>query len=61
MYIKTPPGWRLGQTLFNFLEWLAKNGGHIGQAGERCADPFNTSDTELMAKFEQFLKEVQPR
>lgn len=47
MNIKTPKGWRKGQTLVNFLAWVhlvAKN------------DPFYIEDRELDKLFKEFLK-----
>lgn len=57
MNIKTPKGWRKGQTIFNFLEWLLSHGGYANQAGSRAADTFHMSDEELDTKWEEFLKE----
>lgn len=57
MNITTPKGWRKGQTIFNFLEWLLSNGGHANQAGSRAADTFHMPDKELDAKWKQFLSE----
>ena len=56
MNIETPKGWRKGQTLFNFLEWLLENGGHRNQAGERQADVFYVEDVWLDSKWKEFLK-----
>lgn len=56
--LKTPKDWRKGQTLFNFLEWLAiikgfDNSKNIG----RMADPFHIPDNELKKLYTEFLKE----
>lgn len=47
MNIKTPTGWRKGQTIFNFLEWLRIEKGIdevFGSSGGRMAAPFHLSD-----------------
>lgn len=61
MKIETPIGWRKGQTLFNFLEWLLKNGGSVNQAGERQADVFYVEDKWLDKKWAQFCKEFKAK
>lgn len=58
MNIQTPPKWRKGQTIFNFLEWLLLNGhAPANQAGSRAADTFHLPDDEFDALFEEFLAE----
>jgi hypothetical protein len=63
MEITTPEGWRKGQTLFNFLEWLAKERGYeddppiLGMNNTRMADPFYIEDNKLDALYEEFILE----
>lgn len=46
---------RIGQKIFNFLEWLNKaKGVEINQCGARCADPFHISDNELIKYWNEF-------
>lgn len=54
MKIKTPKGWRKGQTIFNFLEWLRVEKGYW--QAKRMADPFNIPDDEFDELFEEFLE-----
>ena len=46
---------RIGQKIFNFLEWLHTDKG-IGtnQMGGRCADPFYISDDKMMEYWKEF-------
>lgn len=66
MDIKTPPRWRKGQTIFNFLWFLSEKGYHSEPAGmkpdgsfeyakTRMADPFNIPDDELDQLYAEFL------
>lgn len=56
MDIKTPKGWRKGQTIFNFLWWLKSDKGFHPEIGEeRMADPFHIDDGELEKLFTEFL------
>lgn len=57
--IKTPPKWRKGQTIFNFLWWLQAEKGYpreMGQEGGRQADAFHISDTNLEMLYAEFLE-----
>ena len=56
MNIKTPKDWRKGQTIFNFLEWLANKGYSTGQ-NHRLADTFHIADKELDELFKQYIEE----
>lgn len=56
MNIEKPKGWRKGQMLFNFLEWLSTNGGTINQCGPRCADTFYNDDEFIDEKWAEYLK-----
>ena len=55
--IETPPNWRLGQTIFNFLEWLAKERIIPSTLG-RMGDPFFISDELWQVQYEKFLKDM---
>lgn len=55
--LKTPPTWRKGQTIFNFLEWLKVKKGMPGNQNERMADPFFLPDEKFEKFFEEFLKQ----
>jgi len=55
--MKKPRGWRNGQTIFNFLEWLAVNKGLDGNQNSRMADPFFISDEKWDTYMEEFLNE----
>jgi len=57
MKIKTPEGWRKGQTIFNFLEWMKKNKNYGTNQNFRMADPFYISDRDLDDWFNEFLQE----
>lgn len=56
--ITKPKDWRIGQTIFNFLEFLTANGYGNGQC-QRMADPFHIPDEELEKYYKLFLKEVK--
>lgn len=57
MLKKKPKDWRMGQTIFNFLEWLSvKKGVPKNQVGRMC-DPFHISDEQMAAYYDEFLKE----
>lgn len=58
MNIKTPPKWRIGQTIFNFLWWLQSEKGYSSEMGAsgRMADPFHISDSDLQKLYDEFLK-----
>lgn len=69
--IQTPPGWRIGQTLFNFLVWLNRNGYNTQPIGieashsfpyknlifatDYMADPFYIPDNKLEELYNEFL------
>lgn len=54
MNIEVPKGWRKGQTVFNFLQWLATDEGEM-TVGSRLADTFYIEDDEFDEKWEKFL------
>uniref|UniRef100_A0A6M3JJQ9 Uncharacterized protein n=1 Tax=viral metagenome TaxID=1070528 RepID=A0A6M3JJQ9_9ZZZZ len=55
MNIETPPSWRKGQTLFNFLEWLHTDKKYPKYQSKRTADTFNISDKELDELWNEYL------
>lgn len=55
MINKVPTGWREGQTIFNFLEWLKDMKGVLPNQNARMADPFHLSDKEWNAYYSEFL------
>lgn len=65
MKIHPPKGWRYGQMIFNFLEWLRVEKGYPGvldlDYGEykgRMADPFHIEDEKfqaLMTEYQEYL------
>ncbi len=64
MIFQIPPttwvsGWRKGQTLFNFLEWLAKEKGYDTKQSIRMADPFYIDDEALDELYLEYLKKEQ--
>lgn len=55
-----PKGWRQGQWMFNFLEWIARQDKRtLNQSGERCADTFYMSDKEFKGWVKQYTKYLQ--
>ena len=44
--LKTPKNWRRGQTIFNFLEWVATQG-YPTEQSSRMADIFHIQDETL--------------
>jgi len=56
MFDIRPKGWRKGQTLFSFLEWLSTKGYARGQSF-RLADTFQIDDAELEKLFREFITE----
>jgi len=54
--MKTPPNWRQGQFIFNFLEWLQGKGYRTNQSS-RMVDPFHIPDDEWDKLMEEFLNE----
>ncbi len=53
MNIQTPPEWRKGQTIFNFLEWLATEKGY--GTTMRMADPFYIKNNELENLYAEYI------
>lgn len=54
-----PNHWRTGQTIFNFLEWLAKNKGYDTEESIRMADPFHMSNSEWDKYYKEFINLVK--
>ena len=57
MFEIRPKGWRKGQTLFNFLEWLHQNKGLPLSPFNRMADTFNIPNDDLEKLFRDFTRE----
>jgi hypothetical protein len=56
MLTQKPKEWRDGQTIFNFLEWLAMNKDvPYNQAGRMC-DPFHIQDEDMEKYWEEFME-----
>jgi hypothetical protein len=56
--MKTPVGWRKGQTIFNFLDWLGRKGySHNHTQSHNMVDPFYIRDEDWDKFYEQFLEE----
>lgn len=60
--IKTPPHWRIGQTIYYFLSWLYLNGYVSGEIlrETKIADPFFMADEDLEKLYKTFLKWNHP-
>jgi hypothetical protein len=59
MSLKKPQGWRFGQTMFNFFEWLKTEKGMTNIQSSRMADPFLLSDKEFFELYEEFKKTIK--
>lgn len=60
LQIIPPEGWRIGQTLFNFLEWLRQEKNY--QGGEntgRMADPFYISDEDMLKYYKEYINTLK--
>ena len=56
VYIQVPETIRIGQQIFNFLEWLRTDKGYQAQGEDsRMADPFYISDEEWDKLYNEFL------
>ena len=55
--MKIPNGWRIGQTVFNFLEWLKIEKGYSGEG--RMADPFFINNGKLEVLYWEFLQSLK--
>lgn len=56
LLITPPAGWRIGQTIFNFLEWLRTEKGWVGGKNEgRMADPFHIPDELIIKHYQEYL------
>lgn len=53
--IKKPKNWRIGQTIFNFLEWLRVNKKIDSNQSSRMADPFHISDEIFNKYYDEFI------
>lgn len=60
MNIQKPrPGWRKGQTIFNFLEWLRIEKELDANQGDRLADTFHISDADFDKYWEEYLSKFE--
>lgn len=57
--MKLPKGWRTGQTIFNFLEWLKEVKGIDGNQNQRMADPFYIPNAEFDILYWEFLEHLK--
>lgn len=55
--IKIPKDFRIGQTIFGFLEFLAQKGYPTNQS-YRLADTFHIDDEELAKLYNEFINEL---
>ena len=53
---KPYPGWRKGQTIFNFLQWLVTEKGFEPVQSNRVADPFYLNDDKFDRLYDEFLE-----
>jgi len=51
-----PKQWRVGQTLFSFLEWLERKG-YSNIQSKRMADPYHIPDDKLEELYIEFQTE----
>lgn len=60
LQIVPPEGWRIGQTLFNFLEWL-KEEKQVGSYSslDRVADPFYISDELIIKYYKEYINTLK--
>jgi hypothetical protein len=61
MILKTPIGWRKGQTIFNFLEWLADTKGYERDNKQRMVDPFHFDDETFDALYKEYISGYETR
>ena len=48
---------RIGQDIFNFLQWLNTKKGYDNKESMRMADPFNISDKEWNKLYKEYNDE----
>jgi len=53
-----PDDWRYGQTIFNFLEWLANEKKVATNQSVRMADPFHLSNNEFTRYYNEYIKQL---
>lgn len=60
-YIKLsiPNDWRVGQLLFNFMEWLAVEKKLDTNQSNRMADTFHLSDTDFADYYQEFFNKIK--
>lgn len=47
---------RIGQNMFNFLEWLHTNKGLSNNQAPRMADPFHINDEDLIKYWKEYQR-----
>ena len=52
-----PKDWRIGQFIFNFLEWLGQKGYAPLTWSSRMGDPFNINDDKFIEYWQEYLQE----
>lgn len=55
MLKRKPEQWRIGQTIFNFLEWLKQAKYINGDQSGRLADTFYISDKDMEKYYNEYL------
>ena len=50
-----PQSWRIGQFIFNFLEWLGQKGYAPLAWSPRMGDPFHLSDDDFIKYWQEYL------
>jgi hypothetical protein len=57
--LQKPAEWRIGQTFFNFCEWLLQKKGYPQNQSSRMADPFHVADEDFIKLWQEFWEEIQ--
>ena len=60
MNLKQSTNQRMGQSIFNFLEWLHVKKGYDTNQAPRIADPFHIQDDEFKKLWEEWLNAHPP-
>lgn len=53
-----PEDWRMGQTIFNFLEWLAIEKNLPTQQSNRMADTFHLQNNDFIKYYNEYIKTI---
>ena len=54
-----PAGWRIGQTIINFIRWLESNEKERLEGYYEWEDLFYISDEELKKLYNEFIKSIK--